>query len=448
MFLLTLITAVQPPTLSDMWGYHTQAIQWVEKYEVIPGLGHLCSKFAFNFGTFLPLALLSSRSVIGQPIFTINSFLLLLVVMYLIHFLRNIEAINRNLILLLTFFAVFHFFKPDISSTSVECSSALLILLLFFLYLSKNEHQNSREFYPFNWLILGMVLILPVIKLSNSPFVLLIIPLLLGKNIKTGLLVMAVGLIFWLPWLTRNVILTGYLWYPFPYIDIFNLDWKIPKETALQDFHWIRSWARIPFESTEKVLNLPWGTWLKYWASHTGWFTWFFMISGIMTSVWVISVRKIRNHFPSDLLWLWGVILLSIIIWFIVAPDPRFIISSLVLFTIIPMIIIVEKLFKLRQLKQQGIVLFALIVIFTISEIFIYKPLQLNHFIKPAAFPSQSMKPVSLDWITIYIPESGVNCYDHPLPCAPEIRPGLALRGKTLNEGFTILGRNNHNTLQ
>jgi hypothetical protein len=45
-----------------------------------------------------------------------------------------------------------------------------------------------------------------------------------------NLLVSGIALI--LPWLIRNVILTGYIIYPMENFDFFNFDWEVPEQNG------------------------------------------------------------------------------------------------------------------------------------------------------------------------------------------------------------------------
>ena len=52
------------------------------------------------------------------------------------------------------------------------------------------------------------------------------------------------GLLAVFPYLARNVILSGWLVYPFPSIDLFSFDWKIPAGEARYDAEEIKVYAK------------------------------------------------------------------------------------------------------------------------------------------------------------------------------------------------------------
>src|SRR5213078_1577665 len=72
----------------------------------------------------------------------------------------------------------------------------------------------------------------------------------------------SLGLLSLLVWIGRNIILSGYPFYPSPLFAISS-PWTMPKEKVVDTFSWIGSWARSP--------NVPWklvlanGDWFFPW---------------------------------------------------------------------------------------------------------------------------------------------------------------------------------------
>lgn len=74
--------AAQTPDFYDSSLYHGQAIQWIEKYGVVKGLGNLHNRFAYNSAFLCLQALFSWRSVAGQSLHGVNAFLGLVMSVY------------------------------------------------------------------------------------------------------------------------------------------------------------------------------------------------------------------------------------------------------------------------------------------------------------------------------------------------------------------------------
>ena len=58
--------------------YHAQSIRWIEEYGVVPGLGNIHVRFAYNSSFFALSALYSMRFLGGQSLHTVNGFFALL----------------------------------------------------------------------------------------------------------------------------------------------------------------------------------------------------------------------------------------------------------------------------------------------------------------------------------------------------------------------------------
>lgn len=77
--------------------YHIQAVHWIEEYGVMPGLGNLHNRFAYN-SAFMPLqALFSLRWLIGNSLHTLNGFICCVFLVYARssnHLIKGGEALS------------------------------------------------------------------------------------------------------------------------------------------------------------------------------------------------------------------------------------------------------------------------------------------------------------------------------------------------------------------
>ena len=71
------------------------------------------------------------------------------------------------------------------------------------------------------------------------------------------------GLTILLPYLIRNVLVSGWLVYPFTFIDFFAVDWKIPREIADYDAREIQVWGRGLYDVAR--YDEPAWKWMKDW---------------------------------------------------------------------------------------------------------------------------------------------------------------------------------------
>ena len=101
--------------------YHAQAIRWIEEYGVVPGLGNLHSRFAYNSAAFPLCAVYSMRwlggSLFPEGIHAVQGFLALLVGIQCSG-IRTLAARRLSLIHISTVFPSSSFCSPDSSLPS------------------------------------------------------------------------------------------------------------------------------------------------------------------------------------------------------------------------------------------------------------------------------------------------------------------------------------------
>lgn len=82
--LIMVIWTAQDPMHYDTGLYHAQAIHWIEDYGVVPGLGNLHNRLAYN-SAFMPFqALYSLKWHFGRSLHSLNGFLCCFFLIYAI----------------------------------------------------------------------------------------------------------------------------------------------------------------------------------------------------------------------------------------------------------------------------------------------------------------------------------------------------------------------------
>ena len=67
--------------------------------------------------------------------------------------------------------------------------------------------------------------------------------------------------------LARNVVLSGYLVYPFPHLDLFSVDWKVPHEIAERMRLEVKGWAITPGAQCCAAASQPVTQWFGAWLA-------------------------------------------------------------------------------------------------------------------------------------------------------------------------------------
>ena len=120
--------------------------------------------------------------------------------------------------------------------------------------------------------------------------------------------------------------ISGWLLYPFEYIDIFSPEWKIPKEYLLADANQIKVWGRCLYDITK--VDWPISKWLPVWWEHQERYGQMFLgavVLSIVLQVFVWGIKIVKKQKLSPEL---GVLHLTVwanlLVWFLMAPFIRY----------------------------------------------------------------------------------------------------------------------------
>lgn len=454
LFLALVLYSTLSPDHFDSGIYHLPSIRWNERFPVIPGLGNLHGRLAFNSSFFVASAAWGFTNLAGQTLYPLNGAIFLVVCWRLLAWKKNRQPVlSLALLMLVLYHLTRHVFSP-----TPDLPATLLPLTVLLMWLDRKPRFGFR--------LVVMVLLIALcvtIKLATIPLVLALIPI--GWSLRSHLtvgrvaLVVGIGLLFGLPWVARNIILSGYLIYPFPGIDLFAFDWKIPIERTHHERDYVEFWAK--FRIHEAYMNVeylkkPFAEWVPMWWDRQGNF--------FNRPIWVITVLSpvvMLSHLASPrrradfslLLFPYLVTLAGFLFWFLSAPDFRFGYAFIWLTALIPWLPFVPQPASGRKLDawQNGLVGGASVILI---GFFVVYHLILNHFpIQQYAFIP---KPLSYrdrgsyeSFFTLRHTRSGLevlnpvgspleqNCYEEEgKPCAPFFYPDLELRGPKIENGF------------
>lgn len=130
----------------------------------------------------------------------------------------------------------------------------------------KGLSHREKQTVPYALLSLYLVYAATV-KLSTAVILLLVLyPAVLLLRQKKWLQIagyIALGLLIAFPYLARNVLISGWLFYPFTFLDWFPVDWKISKGYADSDAKEIQAYAREIYNVYQ--LDQPLKQWLPNW---------------------------------------------------------------------------------------------------------------------------------------------------------------------------------------
>lgn len=219
--------------------YHAQAIRWIEEYGVVPGLGNLHSRFAYNSAAFPLCAIYGMRwAAVGswtESMHAVQGFLALLVGIQccgLGRLVRRKRVLVSDFVRLGAVYYLTVLFREMVS----PASDYFAMLFLFYILIAWLDLLERREASVVPYALLSLLLVFTVtVKLSAAVMLLLVLKpavlLLKGKRWKEIALYIGLGILISLPWLIRGVLISGWLFYPFTFLDVFPVDWKLEKDT-------------------------------------------------------------------------------------------------------------------------------------------------------------------------------------------------------------------------
>lgn len=217
--------------------YHAQSIRWIEEYGVVPGLANIQGRFGYNSAAFPLTALYSMKAVFGQSLHTTAGFFALLgsvsaLDLYKIFTEKKIRLSDFVRLGLVFYLSVIF---AEMMSPASDYYAQLLLFMILILWLEEDDYQAVKGIsnpVPYG-LICVLIVYAVTIKFSVAVLLLFVLkPAAMMIRNKAGKQIGAFltsGFLTAVPFFMRNVIITGWLVYPFSGIDLFHVDWKIPK---------------------------------------------------------------------------------------------------------------------------------------------------------------------------------------------------------------------------
>jgi len=445
-FIFVLYNTVQLSKNPDSGQYHTQAIRWTESYPVVPGLGNLHDRLAYNSSWFVLLALFSFSFFPGISFHVMPGFVFLL---FSIGMLSQIQPRRFHItdIFPILFLPLLLFTNAsELSSPGTDLPVILAVSYCVFLFSFKSLLGETEPWASI--LMAGLLLWTITIKLSAIPVLLLIFVLLVESKNRVRFIKSVLGFSFLLifPWMIRNLILSGYPLFPSPMLNVFNFDWKIPLTQVQAEQISIRGWARFPRMDPNEILSLPLLSWVKIWLSNLTLNRKILILSSLVIPIihfgTILINRKYReiskqNGSRFTIVFLFA----GFVFWFFSAPNIRFgfafilpqIAIGISAFLIWFMDLLEEK-WKQVLLNTVSLGSFVLVSVLFIRSLDFYKIQTTILF--PTAYPTLPTEPCHLGNATIFCASSYNECWYSPFPCIPSAIENVYLRGDNYAQGF------------
>ncbi|MCH5257040.1 MAG: hypothetical protein J1D87_07080 [Lachnospiraceae bacterium] len=422
--------------------YHAQSIRWIEEYGVVKGLGNLHCRLAYNSASFALSALYSMAFITGQSYHCAAGFLALIVAFVcsgLFDIVRRKYIKPSDFARVMGIYYLFNIFDEMIS----PASDYFMVLTAFYIIISFMDllEAEEKEVCPYAMLcVLGVFLM--TVKLSAALIILLVIKpaamLIKEKRWKEIAVYLFLGILVAAPFLIRNVVISGWLVYPFTGIDIFSVDWKIPEGIAAYDAKEIQVWGRG--YSDVAAYDMPVWKWLPAWYKGIGGMDRMFVPVAFIAVI-VFAIRFIRNiaHMPDKLL-VEGVVSLSFIFWIVTSPLIRYgcvyvyLTSAVVLGDVFTEFMRADskKILQKICIAAVGVFLLYKTVAFGRELVTTYVN---GYWLCQKDYDNYETLSYEIEGITFYYPAEGDRVGYESFPSSP-VKVKLGLRGHGIEDGF------------
>lgn len=453
--------------------YHAQSIRWIEEYGVVPGLGNVQARFGYNSAAFPLTALYSMKGVFGQSLHTTAGFFALLGSIFALDLYKVFREKRIRLADFVRIGLVFYLsvIFSEMMSPASDYYAQLLLFMILILWLE--EDDNQKEMGIQNPVPYGFICVLIVyavtIKFSVAVLLLLVIKpavmLLRSKAGKQIGLFLASGLLTAVPFFIRNVMITGWLIYPFAGIDLFQVDWKIPKWQVEFDATEIGVYGKGLNDVSKQ--NVPFSEWVPFWFGDLKALEKLFILltvaaffAGVIYLVCHVGAKichmkkeqKENLFYDKKKLWnpewnftlVFVVFMISTAFWFVSAPLVRYgyayvTVVPLITFGFLFLLFAQSKVGKVHEKVLHTVFCLAVIgFLFTrvtglVSDI--ARTWKEPYYFAQMDYVDGEAKTKVVDGVTFYVPTNAGQIGYEKFPASVFANP-IELRGDSIKDGF------------
>ncbi len=452
--------------------YHAQSIRLAEDYGVIRGIANIHERFGYNSSYFCLAALYSMKDVFNQSMHAVHGLIAVILCAASVRGIwehRSWKYTASNLCRLAPILYTM-IISTEIVSPATDYITVYYVMWIVISWAECIE-EGEQEIAPYAFYSI-MTAFLVSLKLTAACMALLVIypayRLIKEKKWKEIWICLGLGIAVAAPYFIRNYFISGWLIYPFEAIDLFSVDWKLPKETVIGDAIDVKVYARYLYDRTAIDQNiLQWfPTWWNGQKSVERWFS-LAAFAAVVVEVLNLLFRgiccfvpgnKLRNQKENHILdvrflafeFLKAVVFVSFLSWLFTSPLHRygyaFVLTLPLLFAGSFLTDVKNQKLWLRLIS--GLSTLAVMIILWVPTYRILKEdllfvwntrIDTSYFIRQKDYPQPEMLSEDLDGITIYYPEeAGGQSWYYAFP-ATNFGENIQYwknRGETLEDGF------------
>jgi hypothetical protein len=450
--------SLNAPGNYDSGLYHLQAIKWDAACSIVPGLGNLHYRLAYNNASFLYAALVDAAPLHEAAHLSSGLLVLAMFAQLAFAFSRVVRRAPLDVGHLATIAlapAVFvQLLEPNVwiegpsagwnpfSPSNISSPTPDLVIYALGVAITppvarlifRETTDDTRSAALFIVAVIASVG--TAVKLSFATFGLLslVVCLLLVRPSRRELTIVgAVGAIAIVPWIIRGLILSGYFLYPAYSLGHINVGWLVPEGIPHHDYRSMKGWARSP--------SGDWMNTLDNWRWVSGWydreFAFWRRLGVPLTLTACAALLRLAVGPWTRKTWTEWLVLAPpagmIAFWFVTAPVSRYLGSTCWCLAAGAVLLAVAQLDR----RSAAIAVSLLALLLGSESVRIAKWSALTDFAPIPSNPGRQMTLAS--GLVVYEVQggSGAQMWNAPLMATPTLRTPLRHRGPTVCDGFT-----------
>jgi len=447
-----LFSATTAPENPDTGIYHAQAIRWIETYKAVPGLGNLHSRFAYNSSWLVINALFSLSFLNVQSFHTLPSLLFIVSVIYFYSGVLKVIGGGRklsDLIKFAFFVASFLLLPKEISSPGTDLPVTLIVWIICSEWIRLIEGVNDNSEGVEYWLAI-ISLFCTTIKLSSVPILLFVVWVIVNefkrKKYLPVLVICFAAAIIYAPFIGRNIILSGHLFYPGLKNDPIHVDWGIPSEWVEIEKSTIHRFALLPRVDKNDFATMTWQLQYKKWfydqiPRHKTMLAFLTLIP--LPMLLFLPIKSWRNllNTHKQILWPLGTMYTGVIFWLITAPTFRFGYGFILSAIVIPSALFINYFISMN--KKIILMVFpfisilpTLLILFNAGRGSIHPDTLMKRILVPLDYPKWKTEECNFGNFSTQCAVEWASCWYDPFPCALKGVPNVEMIGNDYSEGF------------
>ncbi len=434
--LFSWIAILLRPGVGDIADYHLQDILWAEHYPMVKGLGNFNRPLANNNWWFNLQAAFGLNQITKASIYVGNALIFISTLCwFVISPCQNKQHQWFRIVFIA--FIILSLKTAFVGAVTSDFIVTLSLYVLIDLFLIGSINPNQKHWTQLYMFIL--VCFMVTVKATALTFFMLPLPWLLNllKERKFQFLFKLIGiaLLFFVPYLIGNVLLSGYLLYPFNQLDFFSFDWEVPGYYFELDKIILSNWAKIPGQDVYETAKLGFVQWFPIWLNNLD-----FINKALFTSFIAAAPLVLINSISTkEIRWIFAFLLLGYFTIFLNGPHPRFLFSYMV--GIIALAIYTFPIrFNPKKVKQ--ILWLLLLGIGTLQSFKLFQTQSPSSFLLEAKpYPKNNLEEREINGFKFLYSPLNNTLWDQ-FPASYYMIDSVTLRTNNVKDGFKIKSSN------